>query len=82
MRFSGQITLTEFWNIGFNSGFDFERKEFTQTNFRVTRDLHCWHMSFNWTPFGRYESYNLTINAKSSLLQDLKVNKQRSWFDN
>ncbi len=82
MRFSGQITLTEFWNVGFTSGFDFERLEFTQTNFRVSRDLHCWQMSFNWTPFGRYESYNLTINAKSSLLQDLKVNKQQSWFDN
>ena len=80
--FSGNITLTEKWNIGFRSGFDFQALDFTQTNFNITRDLHCWQLNFSWTPFGRFESYFLTINAKSSLLQDLKVNKQRSWWDN
>lgn len=82
LTFSGSITFTEKWNMSFNSGFDFENLEFTQTNFNITRDLHCWQMNFSYTPFGRYQSYYLTINAKSSLLQDLKVNKQRSWFDN
>ncbi|MCK5467599.1 MAG: LPS-assembly protein LptD [Cyclobacteriaceae bacterium] len=82
LTFSGSITFTEKWNMSFSSGFDFESLEFTQTNFNITRDLHCWQMNFSWTPFGRYQSYYLTINAKSSLLQDLKVNKQRSWFDN
>jgi hypothetical protein len=82
LTFSGSITLTEKWNIRFNSGFDFENLEFTQTNFNISRDLHCWQMNFTYIPFGRYQSYALTINAKSSLLQDLKVNKQRSWFDN
>ncbi len=82
LTFSGNVKLTQKWNMNFSSGFDFESKKFTQTNFGVSRDLHCWQMNFTWTPFGRYESYNLTINAKSSLLQDLKVNKQRSWYDN
>jgi len=82
LTFSGSITLTEKWNMSFNSGFDFEKLEFTQTNFNISRDLHCWQMNFTYIPFGRYQSYNLSINAKSSLLQDLKVNKQRSWFDN
>lgn len=82
LTFSGSITLTEKWNIRFNSGFDFENLEFTQTNFNISRDLHCWQMNFTYIPFGRYQSYALSINAKSSLLQDLKVNKQRSWFDN
>jgi lipopolysaccharide export system protein LptA len=82
LTFSGSITLTEKWNIRFNSGFDFESLEFTQTNFNISRDLHCWQLNFSYVPFGRYQSYALTINAKSSLLQDLKVNKQRSWFDN
>lgn len=82
LTFSGSITFTEKWNMSFNSGFDFQNLEFTQTNFNITRNLHCWQMNFSWTPFGRYQSYYLTINAKSSLLQDLKVNKQRSWYDN
>jgi len=82
LTFSGSITFTEKWNMNFSSGFDFENLQFTQTNFSFSRDLHCWQLNFNWTPFGRYQSYYLTINAKSSLLQDLKLNKQRSWFDN
>jgi len=82
LTFSGSITFTEKWNMSYSSGFDFENLQFTQTNFNITRDLHCWQLNFSWTPFGRYQSYYLTINAKSSLLQDLKLNKQRSWFDN
>lgn len=81
LQMSGQITLTEQWNIGFNSGYDFVAKQITQTSVRASRDMHCWQMSFNWVPFGRYQSYHLTINAKSSLLQDLKVNRQRTWWD-
>ena len=82
LTFNGSITFTEKWNMSFSSGFDFENLEFTQTNFNISRDLHCWQMNFSWTPFGRYQSYYLTINAKSALLQDLKINKQNSWFDN
>jgi hypothetical protein len=82
IQMSGDVNLTEKWKVGFQSGFDIQRQEFTTTTFNITRDLHCWQMNFSWTPFGRYESYFLSINAKSSLLQDLKVNKQRSWWDN
>ncbi len=82
IQMSGNVTLTEKWSIGFQSGFDIQNQKFTTTNFNITRDLHCWQMNFSWTPFGRYESYFLTINAKSSLLQDLKINKQSSWWDN
>jgi hypothetical protein len=82
IQMSGNITLTEKWNVGFMSGFDLQKQEFTNTTFNISRDLHCWQMNFSWTPFGRYEHYSLTINAKSSLLQDLKINKQSSWWDN
>jgi hypothetical protein len=82
IQFRGDVSLTEKWKMNFSSGFDFVKGEFTQTSMGLSRDLHCWQMAFNWVPFGRYESYNLTINAKSSILQDLKVNRQRSWWDN
>jgi len=82
IQMSGNITLTEKWSIGFMSGFDVQNQKFTNTTFNISRDLHCWQMNVSWTPFGRYERYSLTINAKSSLLQDLKINKQSSWWDN
>jgi hypothetical protein len=82
LRFSGDFSLTPKWKIGFSSGYDFENKGFTQTNVNINRDLHCWQLAMTWIPFGRYQSYNVTIRAKSSLLQDLKLNRQRSWWDN
>ncbi len=82
LRFSGDFSLTPKWKIGFSSGYDFENKGFTQTNVNISRDLHCWQLAMTWIPFGRYQSYNVTIRAKSSLLQDLKLNRQRSWWDN
>jgi len=82
LRFNGDLSLSEKWKITYNSGYDFENKEFTLTRFGITRDLHCWTMNVSWTPFGRYESYSFTIRVKSSLLQDLKIDRNRSFLDN
>lgn len=81
LRFSGNISLTEQWKITFNSGYDFEAKDLTQTTLGISRDLHCWQMNVNWTPFGRFQSYSFSIHVKSSLLQDLKLDRNRSFFD-
>ena len=81
LNFSGTLGLTEKTQITFDSGYDFEQKEFTTTRLGVTRDLHCWTMNVNWVPFGRYQSYFVSIRVKSSLLQDLKLEKRRSFLD-
>jgi hypothetical protein len=82
LRLTGDFSLTPKWKIGYQTGYDFQNKEFTTTNLNINRDLHCWQLSLVWVPFGRFQSYNVTIRAKSSLLQDLKLNRQRSWWDN
>lgn len=81
IRINGDISLSEKWKIQYNTGYDLDRKEFTQTNISFTRDLHCWTMSLNWVPFGRMQFYSFNIGVKSSLLQDLKISRQRSFFD-
>ena len=80
-QFSGTLGLTENTQITYNSGYDFEARDFTTTRIGVTRDLHCWTMSFDWVPFGRFQSYFLSIRVKSSILRDLKLEKRRSFFD-
>jgi hypothetical protein len=47
----------------------------------LNRDLHCWMFSFSWVPIGSWKSWNFTINAKSSMLQDLKYDRRQSRFD-
>ena len=82
LRASGDFSLTPNWKIGFNSGYDLDKKQFTTTNLSIYRDLHCWEMRISVVPFGTYKSYNFQINAKSSILQDLKYSKRKAWYDN
>jgi len=82
VRASGDFSLTPKWKLGFNTGYDLDRKQFTTTNLSIYRDLHCWEMRISVVPFGSYKSYNFQINAKSSILSDLKYNKRKSWQDN
>jgi len=81
LNLSGDISLSEKWKINFNTGYDFQAATVTQTMIGIARDLHCWQMNVNWVPFGKFTSYNIDIRVKSSILQDLKVSRRRSFFD-
>jgi len=74
--------LTDKWKISMNTNFDIQAREFSYTTVNVNRDLHCWQMAFNFVPFGYMKSYSFTINAKSSMLKDLRLQKRESNYDN
>ncbi|MCR6638441.1 MAG: putative LPS assembly protein LptD [Sporocytophaga sp.] len=82
LSFNGDLRISEKWKIGFNSGYDITNQAITYTQFNIYRDLHCWEMRFNWIPFGYRQSYSFDINVKASILQDLKLNRKRDWYDN
>ena len=77
----GSINVTEKWKIGVTTGWDFQANDLSFTSVDIYRDLHCWELLFNWIPVGYRKSYNLTIRVKSSMLQDLKLNRKRDWRD-
>jgi hypothetical protein len=81
IRVRGDLSLTPKWKIGGTSGYDFEAKEITFTTLNIYRDLHCWEMRFTVVPFGPRKSYSFTIQAKGSLLRDLKYEKEPNWYD-
>ncbi len=81
LRVRGDFSLTPKWKIGGSSGYDFEAKEVTFTTLNIYRDLHCWEMRFTIVPFGPRASYSFTIQAKGSLLRDLKYEKEPNWYD-
>ena len=74
---NGNIKISNNWSLSFNSGYDFQAKEITQTSCTISRDLHCFNLSASLSPFGRWKYYNVTIRANASILQDLKY-EQRS----
>jgi hypothetical protein len=82
VMFNGDISVTPKWKVTFTSGYDFKSHQLSYTSFTINRDLHCFEMSFNWIPFGYIKSWDFTIRAKSSLLQDLKITKRKDFRDN
>ena len=77
MNFSGNIKLSNKWNINFSSGWDFMDKELTTTTLNISRDLHCFNMSCG-VVLKPYKSYNFSIRANSSMLADALKYDQRS----
>lgn len=70
------IDLSPKWKINWSLRYDWVNKIITYQNFSITRDLHCWEMSFNWQP--TFDYYRFQINVKESVLRDIKVTKQPS----
>jgi lipopolysaccharide assembly outer membrane protein LptD (OstA) len=82
INFSGDVSVTKYWKLGVTSGYDFTNKNLSYTSINLYRDLHCWEARIDWVPFGFRKSYSLTINLKTSMLSDIKVPRQRQWYDN
>lgn len=76
----GDISLTPNWKIGVNTGYDLSAKALSLTSFDFYRNLHCWEFSFSWYPIIRRQ-FEFSLRVKSSTLQDLKLNRRRSWWD-
>jgi lipopolysaccharide assembly outer membrane protein LptD (OstA) len=76
ISFSGSVDVTPKWHIGYQSGYDIKDKGFSFTSFNINRDLDSWTMNFNWTPKGYRNTWGFFIGIKSSVLSDIKWDKQ------
>ncbi len=77
LMFSGNVELSPKWKVGFSSGYDIENNAFTFTRLNFSRDLDSWRFNFNWTPFGVNSAYYFFIGVKSSVMSDLKWDKNK-----
>jgi lipopolysaccharide assembly outer membrane protein LptD (OstA) len=78
---SGSFSLTPKWNLSIsNVNYDFRTKEIQTFTVSINREMHCWQMSINVTPIGPYRYFNFSISPKSGMLQDLRINRTRSFF--
>jgi hypothetical protein len=81
VSFSGNVSVTKKMAVTYTSGYDITAREITMTQIGMTRDLHCWVMSFNWVPNGTMQSWNFTIRVKASVLGDLKYERRKDYHD-
>jgi|TARA_B110000908_G_scaffold158674_1_gene200039 lipopolysaccharide assembly outer membrane protein LptD (OstA) len=77
IMFSGNLELSPKWKLGYSSGYDVKGGAFTFSRFNFARDLDSWNFNFNWVPFGKNSSYTFFIGVKSSVLSDLKWDKNK-----
>ncbi len=82
LTLAGDVRLTPKMALNYNTGYDFQQKEITMTRVGISRDLHCWEMSFSWIPTGYMKSWNFTLRAKASMLQDLKYERRKDYHEN
>jgi hypothetical protein len=75
---NGSVKLTENLRLSSSLSFDIASGTFVYPVINFTRDLHCWQITGMWMPVGITRGYSFTIAAKSSLLQDLKLNRNRT----
>ena len=81
LNFNGSFNLTPKWNFNLNGYYDFNTNKMQTFQMGISRDMHCWQFSANVTPIGLYRFFNITLNPKASVLQDLKINRTR-YFTN
>ncbi|MFT7345537.1 MAG: hypothetical protein ACI9XP_002133 [Lentimonas sp.] len=77
---NGDLSFTKRWKLSGNTSFDFESGKVTYTQLNLIRDLHCWTLSFNWTPIAQVKFFSFQMNAKASMFQDAKLKLQKPPF--
>lgn len=71
----GDFSLTPKWKIGGGTYFDFRTGKIQTVTMFLTREMHCWQMAMN-IQVGQFKSFSVTLNPKSGILRDLRINKR------
>ncbi len=79
LNFNGDFSLTPKWKIGGTGYVDVAKASIQQMSMFITREMHCWQLAINVTPIGLYKSFSITVNPKSGILRDLKINRSRTF---
>ena len=81
LNMSGNVRLSDGWNISFSSGYDFDNHKMSMTTASLQRDLHCFNMSCS-VVLSPYTSYNFTFRCNASTLTDALKYDKRSGYSN
>ena len=79
LNFNGDFSITPKWKLGGTGYIDVAKRSIQQLSMFITREMHCWQLAINVTPIGLYKSFSITVNPKSGILRDLKINRSRTF---
>ena len=79
LNMSGNLRISDGWNITFSSGYDFNNHKISMTTASLSRDLHCFSMTCS-VVLAPYASYNFSFRCNAATLTDaLKYDKRSSY---
>jgi len=81
LNISGNLRISDGWNISFSSGYDFDNHKISMTTASLSRDLHCFNMSCS-VVLAPYTSYNFSFRCNASTLTDALKYDKRSGYSN
>lgn len=81
VNINASMNLTPKWKLGANGSYNISAKEIGMVSMFLSRDMHCWQMSVNISPVGKFRYFSINISPKSAILRDLKVNRTRSFME-
>ena len=81
LNVSGNLRISDGWNIQFSTGYDFEYKKISMTRASLSRDLHCFNMSCS-VVLAPYTSYNFSFRCNAATLTDALKYDKRSGMSN
>ena len=81
LNVSGNVRLSDGWNISFSSGYDFDQHKMSMTTASLQRDLHCFNMSCS-VVLAPYTSYNFSFRCNAATLTDALKYDKRSGYSN
>jgi len=70
---NGDLSFTQRWKLSANINFDVQQEKISNARFTLSRNMHCWALSFFWTPIGGNKSFLLSIRNTSTMFQDAKI---------
>lgn len=77
LMFQGDVSFTKRWKISTRTNFDIKEGKITNSRISLNRNMHCWALSFDWTPIGLNQSFVFSLRSTSPLLQDIPINLRR-----
>ena len=81
LNVSGNLRISDGWNISFSSGYDFDQNKLSMTTASLQRDLHCFNMSCS-VVLAPYTSYNFSFRCNAATLTDALKYDKRSGYSN
>ena len=79
LNISGNLRISDGWNISFSSGYDFDNHKISMTTASLSRDLHCFNMSCS-VVLAPYTSYNFSFRCNAATLTDALKYDKRSGY--